>query len=114
MPVTNSFLISNNCYYNKVNNNFHFKMSSEAKSQITSTEVTVKEKETAYKVPSNKTLVWRLGLELVSIAVVGFMVLLPYLFRGFWFAKPQIRGFFCDDEDIKHPYLPETVRFELF
>ena len=75
-------------------------MSSENKGNVDSTEKVVK--NTAYKVPSNKTLVWRLGLELVSIAVVGIMVLVPYLFRGFWFAKPQVRGFFCNDENIKH------------
>ena len=86
-------------------------MSSEQKTQTDSTEKI--DKDTAYKVPSNRTLVWRLGLELVSIAVVGFMVLLPYLFQDFWFAKPQVRGFFCNDQDIKHPYLEETIRFEL-
>ena len=67
--------------------------------------------EINYKVPSNKTLVWRLGLELVSIAVVGIMVLVPYLFRGYWFAKPQVRGFFCNDENIKHPFIAETIRY---
>ena len=111
MSVNKFFITVYSCYYNKIKNIFYSKMSSdEPKNQIDSTEVAIK--ETTYKVPSNKTLVWRLGLELVSIAVVGFMVLLPYLFRGFWFAKPQIRGFFCDDEDIKHPYLPETVRLD--
>ena len=84
-------------------------MPSENKCNVDSTEIVVK--NTAYKVPSNKTLVWRLGLELVSIAVVGIMVLVPYLFRGFWFAKPQVRGFFCNDENIKHPFIAETIRY---
>ena len=71
-------------------------------------------KDLAYKVPTNKTLAWRFGLELVSIFIVGCFVLMPYIFRGLWFAKPQKRGFFCDDADIKHPYLEETIRFEIF
>ena len=83
-------------------------MSSEVKSNEDSTEIVVK---SAYKVPSNKTLAWRLGLELVSIVVVGILVLVPYLFRGYWFAKPQVRGFFCNDEDIKHPFISETIRY---
>ena len=83
-------------------------MSSEVKSNEDSTEIIAK---SAYKVPSNKTLAWRLGLELVSIAVVGILVLVPYLFRGYWFAKPQVRGFFCNDEDIKHPFISETIRY---
>ena len=84
-------------------------MSSEAKSNEDSTKIVVK--NSAYKVPSNKTLAWRLGLELVSILVVGILVLVPYLFRGYWFAKPQVRGFFCNDEDIKHPFISETIRY---
>ena len=69
----------------------------------------------AYKVPTNKTLAWRFGLELVSVSVVGFIVLMPYLFRHSIksLAKPERRGFFCDDADLKHPYLEETIRFEL-
>ena len=85
-------------------------MYTEEETKIDSTKVEVK--NTGYKVPGNRTLVWRLGLELVSIALVGLMVLMPYLFRGFWFAKPQVRGFFCNDEDIKHPYIEETIRYQ--
>ena len=64
----------------------------------------------AYKVPTNKTLAWRFGLELVSIAVVGILILIPYAFRGLSIGKIQKRGFFCDDANIKHPYLEETIR----
>ena len=65
----------------------------------------------AYKVPSNKTLAWRFGLELVSVSVVAIIVLLPYIFKDYVFSKPQRRGFFCDDEDLKHPYKEEQIRF---
>ena len=34
-----------------------------------------------YKVPSNKTLASRFGLELVSVSIVGIIVLLPYIFK---------------------------------
>jgi len=64
----------------------------------------------AFKVPTNKALAWRFGLELVSIAVVGILVLIPYAFPE---SKIQKRGFFCDDGNIKHPYLEETIRFEI-
>ena len=68
----------------------------------------------ACNVPTNKTLAWRFGLELISVSVVGFLVLAPYLFRSQIksLSKPQRRGFFCDDENLKHPYLEETVRLE--
>ena len=66
-----------------------------------------------YKVPTNKTLAWRFGLELVSVSVVGFIVVLPYIFKDIVFSKVQRRGFFCDDEDLKHPYKEETIRFEI-
>ena len=67
----------------------------------------------AYKVPSNKTLAWRFGLELLSIAVVLILVLIPYVLHGSRVASVQKRGFFCDDVDIKHPYKEETIRFEI-
>ena len=65
-------------------------------------------------VPTNRTLAWRFGLELISVSVVGFLVLAPYLFRRQIksLSKPQRRGFFCDDKNLKHPYLDETVRLE--
>ena len=71
-------------------------------------------KAQAYKVPTHRTLAWRFGLELVSIAVVGLLVLIPYAFHGSSMAKIQKRGFFCDDANIKHPYLEETIRFDFF
>ena len=70
--------------------------------------------QTTYKVPTNTTLAWRFGLELVSVSIVGIIVLVPYIFKGYVFSKPQRRGFFCDDEDIKHHHLEETIRFNLF
>ena len=68
----------------------------------------------ACNVPTNKTLAWRFGLELISVSVVLFLVLAPYLFRRQIksLSKPQRRGFFCDDKNLKHPYLEETVRLE--
>ena len=84
---------------------------SEKNNDITTAENSASDQ--AYKVPSNKTLAWRFGLELVSVSVVGIFVLLPYIFKGYVFSKPQRRGFFCDDADLKHPYLEESIRFEL-
>jgi len=43
-------------------------------------------------------------LDVACILAVGIPVLILYLF-----GKPYTRGFFCNDESIRHPFLPSTV-----
>lgn len=52
---------------------------------------------------NSKVLKWFL-IDLACILAVGIPVLLLYLF-----GKPHIRGFFCNDESIRHPFHPSTV-----
>lgn len=48
-------------------------------------------------------VVWRTN-EIFLFVTVGFLILVFYL----W-GTPYKRGFFCDDESLKHPYKDSTV-----
>jgi len=43
-------------------------------------------------------------LDVICLLAVGLPILMLYLF-----GQPHIRGFFCHDSSIRHPYLPSTV-----
>ncbi|XP_074643887.1 putative phosphatidate phosphatase [Tubulanus polymorphus] len=43
----------------------------------------------------------------LDVACVTLVGLPPILLK--YYGSPYYRGFFCDDEDLKHPYLPSTV-----
>lgn len=43
-------------------------------------------------------------LDVICVAVVGFPLLILYLI-----GKPYTRGFFCNDESIRYPYLKDTI-----
>jgi hypothetical protein len=59
------------------------------------------------KVPSQKTQICRVILE-----VLGFLILVYPMAHIYVFLKgtkePFQHGFYCDDENLKHPNLPET------
>ena len=59
----------------------------------------------AYKIPDSKTLAWRFSLELSSVLVIGLLFIIPHFFGDI-----EKRGFFCDDESLKHPFREETIR----
>lgn len=61
-----------------------------------------------YRVPNNKTMAVRLGVEILAILVLVYPMLHIYVFLQGDLA-PYKRGFFCDDENIKHPNLEEEI-----
>ena len=79
-----------------------------------------------YKVPANKSLGIRVGLEVVGILILVYPMIHIYLilqgieqsFRSRFFPilinsagdmEPVKRGFYCDDESIKHPIVEEEI-----
>ena len=62
-----------------------------------------------YRIPTSKTLLSRLFIELLVVTILGYPMLHIYVFlKGN--LEPYGRGFFCDDENIKHPYKEEEIR----
>ncbi|XP_023037795.1 putative phosphatidate phosphatase isoform X2 [Drosophila willistoni] len=54
---------------------------------------------------TNKRILCRVGLDILILLCVGFPILLFFLL-----GDPYKRGFFCDDESLKHPFHDSTVR----
>jgi len=67
----------------------------------------VERKMKDFKVPKGKQLVARVILEFMAITGVGIFLLGQYVLDKS--RLPYQRGFYCDDENLKHPFLPETV-----
>ena len=64
--------------------------------------------KTAYKVPTSKTLMSRIMLELLVLTILGYPMVHVYVFlQGD--VEPYGRGFFCDDENLKHPFKEEEI-----
>ena len=60
------------------------------------------------RIPSNATLFWRVGTEFFVLLGMGSPMIWIYVFlQGD--AQPFKRGFFCDDESLKHPNVLETI-----
>ena len=63
-----------------------------------------------YKFPSTRTLLARCALEFLAFIILGYPMLHIYvILQGNW--EPYGRGFFCDDENLKHPYKEEAIRY---
>lgn len=61
-----------------------------------------------YKVPNSNTLICRVVLEILAVLVLAYPMFHIYvILRGD--AEPYLRGFFCDDENLKHPFLKEEI-----
>ncbi|XP_023171536.2 putative phosphatidate phosphatase isoform X2 [Drosophila hydei] len=54
---------------------------------------------------TNKRILCRVGLDILILLCVGLPILWFFLF-----GDPYKRGFFCDDESLKHPFKESTVR----
>ncbi|KAH8258504.1 hypothetical protein KR038_006957 [Drosophila bunnanda] len=54
---------------------------------------------------TNKRILCRVALDILILLCVGFPILIFYLL-----GDPYKRGFFCDDESLKHPFHDSTVR----
>jgi len=57
---------------------------------------------------SNKEWAWRIGFDVICLLIVSVPILVFFLA-----GQPFERGFFCDDESIRHPYLSDTISNEL-
>ncbi|XP_037945966.1 putative phosphatidate phosphatase isoform X2 [Teleopsis dalmanni] len=57
------------------------------------------------KMETNKRILYRVGLDVLILLCVGFPILCFFLF-----GSAYKRGFFCDDESLKHPFKESTVR----
>ena len=61
-----------------------------------------------YKVPNRSTLVTRFLIEFVALTLLVYPMIHIYVFlQGD--LQPYQRGFYCDDQAIKHPDLPEEI-----
>ncbi|KAH8291400.1 hypothetical protein KR054_011213, partial [Drosophila jambulina] len=54
---------------------------------------------------TNKRILCRVGLDILILLCVGFPILIFFVL-----GDPYKRGFFCDDESLKHPFHDSTVR----
>ncbi|KQS70778.1 putative phosphatidate phosphatase isoform X2 [Drosophila erecta] len=54
---------------------------------------------------ANKRILCRVGLDVLILLCAGFPILLFFLL-----GDPYKRGFFCDDDSLKHPFHDSTVR----
>ncbi len=61
-----------------------------------------------YRVPDGRALAVRVGVEMFAILVLVYPMLHIYVFLQGDLA-PNRRGFFCDDESIKHPDVKEEI-----
>uniref|UniRef100_A0A1B0DB46 Phosphatidic acid phosphatase type 2/haloperoxidase domain-containing protein n=1 Tax=Phlebotomus papatasi TaxID=29031 RepID=A0A1B0DB46_PHLPP len=53
----------------------------------------------------SKRILFKIGLDFLLLFCVGFPILIFFL----W-GEPYQRGFFCDDESLRHPFHESTVR----
>ena len=70
-------------------------------------ELGKEERARHYRVPKNSQLISRILLEFLAVVGVGVFLMARYILDKS--KKPYKRGFYCDDENIKHPYNPETI-----
>ncbi|XP_020798958.1 putative phosphatidate phosphatase isoform X3 [Drosophila serrata] len=63
------------------------------------------QQQPATDMDTNKRILCRVGLDILILLCVGFPILIFYLL-----GDPYKRGFFCDDESLKHPFHDSTVR----
>ena len=70
-------------------------------------ELGKEERAKHYRVPKNSQLISRILLEFLAVGGVGVFLMARYVMNKS--KKPYKRGFYCDDENIKHPYNPETI-----
>jgi hypothetical protein len=63
------------------------------------------------KPPTAKTVLCRAVVEVACVAVLAYPLLHIYVFLRDN-VEAAHRGFFCDDESLRHPYVQEKVRYK--
>ncbi|KAH8401860.1 hypothetical protein KR009_008272, partial [Drosophila setifemur] len=105
-PSTASVVNNNHSSSNSKNNN-NYEDSVEVRLQAgeENTRQQQEAKDSATNMDTNKRILCRVGLDILILLCVGFPILLFFLL-----GDPYKRGFFCDDETLKHPFHDSTVR----
>ena len=59
-------------------------------------------------IPETRHVLLKVGLELSMITLLALpMIYIHLIAKDF---QPNVRGFFCDDENIKHPYIMVNLK----
>ncbi|XP_001361071.3 putative phosphatidate phosphatase isoform X1 [Drosophila pseudoobscura] len=97
-------VVNNN---NHSNNNNHYSNLVEVRLQEAeeNQQQQQQQQEQRENMDTNKRILCRVGLDILILLCVGFPILLFFLL-----GDPYKRGFFCDDESLKHPFHDSTVR----
>ena len=64
--------------------------------------------KTKLKPMTDKALITRVAVETLALLVTSIPLIYLYIVQ-LGQVEPYKRGFFCDDENLKHPYLDETI-----
>ncbi|KAL5285872.1 PPAP2A.2 family protein [Megaselia abdita] len=72
---------------------------------VTNIEDTNNKMDPKHTSATNGRIIRRIIYDIIVLAAVGFPILCMFL----W-GQPYKRGFFCDDESIKHPFHESTVK----
>nr|XP_016930558.1 putative phosphatidate phosphatase isoform X1 [Drosophila suzukii] len=86
-------------------NNNNYGDSVEVRLQEGDRDSTQQQQQQTITMDTNKRILCRVGLDILILLCVGFPILLFFLL-----GDPYKRGFFCDDETLKHPFHDSTVR----
>ena len=57
---------------------------------------------------TDRAVMVRVGVEILALFLSCIPLIYLYLIRH-GKKEPHVRGFFCDDENLKHPYLEEQI-----
>ncbi|KPU76359.1 uncharacterized protein Dana_GF13080, isoform C [Drosophila ananassae] len=98
--------VVNNNHSNSNNNNSNYGDSVTVRLQDNNEDNNIQQQQSkATNMDTNKRILCRVGLDVLILLCVGFPILLFFLL-----GEPYKRGFFCDDESLKHPFHDSTVR----
>ena len=61
-------------------------------------------------VPNTKSVNCRLAVHIICSLLAVFPFVYLHFIKGY---IPTLRGFYCDDENLKHPYVKEVVKSNL-
>ncbi|XP_034655067.1 putative phosphatidate phosphatase isoform X1 [Drosophila subobscura] len=95
-------LVDNN---NLSSNNNHYSNLVEVRLQAAEENQQQQQQQQGENMDTNKRILCRVGLDILILLCVGFPILLFFLL-----GDPYKRGFFCDDESLRHPFHDSTVR----
>ncbi|XP_033153279.1 putative phosphatidate phosphatase isoform X2 [Drosophila mauritiana] len=90
---------------NSNNNNYSDSVQVRLQEQDRDSDSEQQQRTATIAMDTNKRILCRVGLDVLILLCAGFPILLFFLL-----GEPYKRGFFCDDESLKHPFHESTVR----